>query len=124
MRLIEAEGDVYPEAERFLTGIRHEVEGQQAERERLRARISKCGPVFAKELKSIDEFRANVRYGGDGTRVDLAYSVYAFSHGARATEVAAVIRSRDLSHKGNERRQNEYVERTIKKALATIERGR
>ena len=34
------------------------------------------------------------------------------------------IRSRDLSHKGNERRQNEYVERTIKKALATIERGR
>jgi hypothetical protein len=35
-----------------------------------------------------------------------------------------VIRSRDLSHKGNERRQNDYVERTIKKALATIERGR
>ena len=41
-----------------------------------------------------------------------------------AAEVEAAIRSRDLSHKGNERRQNDYVERTIKKALATIERGR
>jgi hypothetical protein len=75
-------------------------------------------------LKSIDVFRADARYGGDGTRVDLAYSVYALSHGAIAAEVEAAIRSRDLSHKGSERRQNEYVERTIKKALATIGRGR
>ena len=124
VRLVEAAGGVYPEAERFLTGVRHEVEQEQVERERLRAQMSKLGLVFPKELKTIDDFRANVRYGGDGTRIDLAYAVYAFSHGASATEVAAVIRSRDLSHKGNERRQNEYVERTIKKALATIERGR
>jgi hypothetical protein len=122
--LVEAAGGVYPEAERFLSGVRHEVEQQQVERERLRAQMSKLGPVFPRELKAIDDFRANVRYGGDGTRIDLAYAVYAFSHGVSATEVAAAIRSRDLSHKGNERRQNEYVERTIKKALATIERGR
>ena len=49
---------------------------------------------------------------------------YALSHGASAAEVEVAIRSRDLSHKGNERRQNDYVERTIKKALATIDRGR
>ena len=122
--LVEAAGGVYPEAERFLSGVRREVEQQQVERERLRAQMSKLGPVFPRELKAIDDFRANVRYGGDGTRIDLAYAVYAFSHGASRTGVAAVIRSRDLSHKGNERRQNEYVERTIKKALATIERGR
>ncbi len=54
----------------------------------------------------------------------MAHAVYALSHSASAVEVAAMIRSRDLSHKGNERRQNEYVERTIKKALATIERRR
>jgi len=30
----------------------------------------------------------------------------------------------DLSHKGNERRQNDYIMRTIKKALTTIERER
>ena len=81
-------------------------------------------PVLPQDLKNIDVFRADARYGGDGTRIDLAYAVYALSHGASAAEVAAAIRSRDLSHKGNERRQNDYVERTIKKALATIDRGR
>jgi hypothetical protein len=124
VRLVEAGGGVYPEAARFLTSVRQEVEQQQAERERLRAHISKLAPVFRKELKSIAEFRANIRYGGDGTRIDLAYALYALSHGASPTEVAAVIRSRDLSHKGSDRRQSEYVERTVKKALATIERGR
>jgi hypothetical protein len=124
VRLVEAAGGVYPEAERFLTGVRREVEQQQVERERIRAQMSTLGPVFPKELKAIDDFRANARYGGDGTRIDLAYAVYAFSHGASATKVAAAIRTRNLSHKGNERRQNEYVERTIKKALATIEHGR
>jgi len=69
-------------------------------------------------------FRADARYGGDGTRIDLAYAVYALSRGVTATEVEAAIRSRDLSHKGTERRQNDYVERTIKKALASIDRGR
>jgi hypothetical protein len=122
--LIEAGGVVYPEAEGFLAGVRSEVERHQAERERLRKQIAKMAPVLPRNLKTIDGFRAGARYGGDGTRIDLAYAVYAFSHGASAAEVAAVIRSRDLSHKGNERRQNEYVERTIKKALATIERGR
>ena len=124
VRLIEAGGDVYPEAERFLADVKNEVERQKAERERMREQIAKIAPVLPKDLKTVDVFRLDIRYGGDGTRTDLAYAVYAFSHGASATEVQAAIRSRDLSHKGNERRQNEYVERTIKKALATIERGR
>ena len=122
--LIEAGGGVYPEAERFLTGVKNEVERQRAEKERLRAQITKVASALPKDLKTIDRFRADARYGGDGNRIDLAYAIYALSHGASAIEVAAMIRSRDLSHKGNERRQNEYVERTIKKALATIERGR
>ena len=124
VRLIEAEGRIYPEAERFLAGVKNEVERLKAERERVREQIAKITPVLPKDLKTLDAFRLDTRYGGDGTRIDLAYAVYAFSHGASAAQVQAAIRSRDLSHKGNERRQNEYVERTIKKALATIERGR
>ena len=122
--LIEAGGGVYPEAERFLTGVKNEVERQRAEKERLRAQITKVASALPKDLKTIDRFRADARYGCDGTRIDLAYAVYAFSHGATAAEVEAAIRSRDLSHKGNERRQHDYVERTMKKALATIDRGR
>ena len=75
-------------------------------------------------MKSIGIFRADPRYGGDGTRVDLAYAVYAIAHGCTEAEVEAAIRSRDLSHKGTERRQQDYVERTIKKALAATERSR
>jgi hypothetical protein len=124
VRLVEAAGGVYPEAQRFLAGVRTEVERYQAEREQLRKQIAKMAPVSPNDLKTIDEFRADAHYGGDGTRIDLAYALYALSHGASPTEVAAVIRSRDLSHKGSDRRQSEYVERTVKKALATIERGR
>jgi hypothetical protein len=123
VRLIEAAGGVYPEAERFLTEVKSDLERRHAEREQLRRR-AKAVTIRPQDLKSIDVFRADARYCGDGTRVDLAYGVYALSHGASAAEVQAAIRSRDLSHKGNEQRQNDYVERTIKKALTTIDRGR
>lgn len=72
-------------------------------------------------LKTIDRFRSDARYGGDGNRIDLAYAVYAFAHGLGEADVAAAIRSRDLSHKGNERRQEDYIERTIQKALGAVE---
>jgi hypothetical protein len=123
VHLIEADGGVYPEAGRFLAGVKAVVERLRAEREELRQRANKV-TVRPQSLKSIDVFRANSRYGGDGTRIDLAYAVYALSHGATAAEVEVAIRSRDLSHKGSDRRQSEYVERTIKKALANIGRGR
>jgi hypothetical protein len=120
VRLIEAGAGVYPAAERFLAEVKSGVELRRAER-RQRAKVE---TIRSQDLKSIDVFRADGRYGGDGTRIDLAYAVYGLSHGASAAEVEVAIRSRDLSHKGNERRQNDYVERTIKKALATIDRGR
>lgn len=123
VRLIEAGGGVYPEAERFLAGVRSELDRRHAEREQLRQR-AKAVTTQTKNLKSIEVFRADGRYGGDGTRIDLAYAVYSLSHGATADEVEAAIRSRDLSHKGNERRQSDYIMRTLKKALTTIERER
>ena len=104
--------------------MKGDFEQYQIERERLRECAATTRSVPPSELKNIDMFRADARYGGDGTRIDLAYAIYAFSRGATAAEVEAAIRSRDLSHKGNEPRQNDYLERTIKKALASIDRGR
>lgn len=123
VRLIAAGGAVYPEAERFLASVRSDLARRHAEREQLRQR-AKTGTTQPRNLKSIDAFRADGRYAGDGTRIDLAYAVYSLSHGVTAGEVEAAIRSRDLSHKGNERRQDDYIMRTIKKALNTIERER
>ncbi len=125
VRLIEASGSIYPEAERFLMSVKSELERRNSEREQLRIGHLDYGrAILLQDLKSIDAFRADGRYGGDGTRVDLAYAVYALSHGISSDEVDSAIRSRDLSHKGNERRQDDYVARTIKKALAATERGR
>jgi len=124
VRLTEATGCVYPEADRFLVGVKTDLERRRAEREEARGRQLTHPNLIRRQVKTIDVFRADGRYGGDGTRIDLAYAVYALSHGAGAEQVETAIRSRDLSHKGNERRQDDYVERTIKKALAVIERGR
>jgi hypothetical protein len=125
VRLIEATGSVYPEGEQFLAGLKSDLERQHAKREHWRSRqLGQASAIRPQEAKNIDAFRADGRYGGDGTRIDLAYAVYALSHGADAEQVANAIRSRDLSHKGNERRQHDYVARTIKKALGRIERER
>jgi hypothetical protein len=52
---------------------------------------------------------------------------YTLAHGRTDAEVESAIRSRDLSHKGTEKRQAEYVERTIRKARTIVsheEQGR
>ena len=46
----------------------------------------------------------------------MAYAIYALSHGVDEDAVRAAIASRDLAHKGTEKRQAEYIERTIQKA--------
>jgi hypothetical protein len=121
--LLEAKGTIYPEADRFLANMSVESERKRGEQRRLRDwAASRSSSVATATLKSIDAFRSEVRYGGDGNRIDLAYANYAFAHGLGSCEVSAAIRSRDLSHKGNYRRQEDYVERTIKKAMAAIER--
>lgn len=117
VRLIESTGVIYGEAGRFVTGIREQCEREHhARRKRHSARQSPAR--FNGPDKTIEAFRQNPAYGGDGTRIDLAYALYAFSRGLSDEEVRAAIRTRDLSHKGAERRQEEYVERTVRKALA------
>ena len=120
VRLVEATGKRYPEAERFVDDIGKQLEHDATRRQRMTVHSS-VGEQ--KHLKGIESFRANPIYGGDNTRVDLAYAVYALSRGVSEDSVAAAIRSRDLSHKGNERRQDEYVARTVNKALLTIEKN-
>ena len=117
VRLIESSGVVYPAAGKFVDSIREQCAREQDARKKRDAAFASV-PVSSGADRSIDSFRQNPAYGGDGTRVDLAYALYALSRGVSAEDVGAAIRSRDLSHKGAERRQEEYVERTIRKALA------
>jgi hypothetical protein len=38
-------------------------------------------------------------------------------------QIDTAIRSRDLAHKGNEKRQTEYIERTLRKAATIVDKG-
>jgi hypothetical protein len=115
VRLIESAGMVYSRANEFVGEVR-EIHRRESLARKFRV-TTYAYPATAPR-KTIEDFRQNSMYGGDGTRIDLAYAIYALSHGVGANELRAVIRSRDLSHKGSERRQDDYVERTIRKALA------
>ncbi len=114
--LFEHSGLPFATGAQFSGEVRSLVDADQEKRKKLAitAHVSLAKPSA---LKSIETFRSDPRYNGDGTRVDLAYAIYAFSHGVDCQTVSGALCSRDLSHKGNERRQNDYVERTVEKAL-------
>ncbi len=44
---------------------------------------------------------------------DLAYAVYALAHGVPESTLRQQLASRDLSQKGNTKRQQEYLDRTL-----------
>ncbi len=124
VRITEASGNSYPQALPFLSGVKNAVEKEQSERQARSRQRPHVVPNVA-NLKTIDEFRNNAKYGADATRVDLAYALYALLRGANEADVRAAIGARDLSHKGNERRQQDYVDRTIRKASELAQsRGR
>jgi hypothetical protein len=72
VKLIEAPGTVYTEAERFLSEVRAGVEAEQQAREQQRRVLQPYAAGHSTELKSIDSFRSDPKYGGNGTRIDMA----------------------------------------------------
>jgi hypothetical protein len=116
--LHEATGAVYSKAVEFLAEVQSTYEAQQS---KLPPPVSlQRRRLGGSNLKSIEDFRTKPIYGGDQTRVDLAYAVYALAHGVSENETRNALASRDLTHKGNRKRQQEYIDRTIKKARERI----
>ena len=125
VRLIESSGVIARGSERLLATVRAGLDREHAQRARAQAQFrAQAARLNGRLLKGIEAFRVDPRYGGDGTRVDLAYAVYAVARGTDVEDVRAALRSRDLSHKGNEKRQSDYIERTVRKALASVEQAR
>jgi hypothetical protein len=108
----------YPQAENFLANVKRLC----VERETGGANFSRS--VYDHGVLTIDDFRRNPAYDGDGNRIDLAYAVYAIAHGESPDSVAQAIRTRDLSKKGSESRQADYASRTIAKAQTRVENTR
>lgn len=116
VRVIEARpAHVYAAAGDFVNSVR-EVACALENHTRTAASSRSDG-----RLLSIDDFRSNPSYDGDGNRIDLAYSVYALAHGVTEAAIAEAINSRDLSKKGAPNRQSAYTSRTIAKAAQRIQ---
>lgn len=117
VRLHRSTGEVYAKASAFIQAAHEAVAKREIEEaERREKWRNMLAPVSHGALKSINDFRNDPRYGGDYHRADIGYAVYAISRGVSADAIAVAIRTRDLSHKGSEIRQHDYIDRTIEKA--------
>jgi hypothetical protein len=109
---------VYSKAVAFLAEVKTLYESEQSKPP---PPVSfRCRSLCRSNLKSIEDFRAKPIYDGDQTRVDLAYAVYALAHGVPESTARDALTSRDLSRKGDRKRQLDYVDRTIRKARERI----
>lgn len=109
-------GHPYPAASNLFCRIKEALQLEPARR------FQEAHPKADGQLLTIERFRSNPKYAGDGNRIDLAYAVYALSHGISEEAVAAAISSRDLSKKGSLDRQRDYTNRTIAKAMTQFGR--
>ncbi|HZB88042.1 MAG TPA: hypothetical protein VE291_05240 [Terracidiphilus sp.] len=73
-------------------------------------------------LKPLAQFHRDPRYAGDLHRTDLAWARHAAATGLSVSEIRSeILQGRDLSKKGDPRRQREYAERTAGKAIRQTE---
>lgn len=125
VRVTEASGQLAPESPALVAAVRSTLEAERAaQAARRQAYIDRPTSTEPTAQKTIDDFRSSGAYGGDAHRADLAYATYALSRGMHPDEVRQAIASRDLSHKGSMRRQDDYIERTLRKAENAQSRGR
>ena len=67
-------------------------------------------------------YQRGQKWGNDPTRIDLAWAIHAIGCGMEDSRVAEMIGTRNLSHKGDRRRQSDYVNRTIRVAHRRVGR--
>lgn len=72
------------------------------------------------DMKSIDDFRKDNRYGGDHNREDFAYGLYAAGKGLSKDEVRRQLAARDglAEKKGSVHAAERYIDATIDKAYS------
>jgi hypothetical protein len=75
--------------------------------------------VSTDSIRPIVVFHRNLRYAGDLHRADMAWALYAATHGLSIESIcSAILRARDLSKKGRHGRAVDYALRTARKAVA------
>jgi hypothetical protein len=121
-RLLEASGQVYRQAPRFIAEVRTALTGEATVASSGAEDAAGQGASELPPLRPLAEFHSDARYDGDLHRADLAWARHAAGMGLSASEIrAAIMEARDLAKKGSAKRQREYAERTAGKALKQAE---
>jgi hypothetical protein len=118
-RLVEAGGHVYSQAVAFMAEVRAALTAAAVSETTGTGDGAGQGAAELTPLRPLAEFHCDPRYGGDLHRADMAWARHAAGMGLSASEIRVeIMRARDLSKKGSEKRQREYAERTAAKALS------
>jgi DNA primase RepB-like protein len=119
-RLRSATGRVYSRAVEFLAGITKNDESEAAREEEIRPQRRRGRERAG--VKLLREFHSDPIYGGDLHRADMAWAKHAAGCGLTLDQIRdGVFNGRDLSKKGNRKRQLEYAERTARKAVEQMQ---
>lgn len=114
VRLTFSESRSYSQRDSFLQSVADKVESER------RAAIVPFPIRIPRSLLSIERFHSDPRYGGDLSRADYAYAIYAHSHGVSASNIEAAILQRDMSKKGNAIVQRRYARYTVRRARNAV----
>jgi hypothetical protein len=114
-RLRSAKGRVYSQAAEFLA---HIAENKRDQRETVKNEQTRRRWRQGVEVKALKEFHDDAIYAGDLHRADMAWAKHAASCGMTLDQIREnLLNGRDLSKKGNRKRQIEYAQRTARKAV-------
>src|SRR5206468_8273642 len=109
--LREASGSTYAKAAGLVAEVEEKIRNEIAEAGRQRDQFRKTPRRTREQLKDIDCFRSDPKYGGAHSRSDLAYAVYSLDHGIPESQVRLHLASQALSYLGSAARQQDYIER-------------
>ena len=122
VRIVEAHpGLVYEQAKPFVNGVERTLEKKIIETARAATTnvlVDRTGTRG--RIKSIEDFHNDIRYGGDLSRADLAYTVHALGPDVSDSVIRNALTTRDLTKKGAPARNEDYVNRTLLKAAEQI----
>ena len=117
-RLRSAKGRVYSRAAEFLARISEDEQHQRETVKGEQPHATQRGRTERVGVKALKEFHADTIYAGDLHRADMAWAKHAAGCGLTLEQIKAeLLNSRDLSKKGDHKRQVEYAERTARKAI-------
>jgi hypothetical protein len=106
-------------AAEFVASIGSDGDGEAGQSEQPRKRRRRRGERVG--VKPLGEFHADPAYGSDLHRADMAWAKHAAGCGLTLEQIKdELLNGRDLSKKGNRKRQIEYATRTAEKALRSV----